>query len=45
LRYGAYLSRKLIDAQGSQLPIVVSGSTVKPYETISEAEMAAEILE
>lgn len=45
LRYGAYLARKLVDDNGSQLPIVVSGGTVRPYETVSEAAMAAGILE
>jgi uncharacterized SAM-binding protein YcdF (DUF218 family) len=41
LRYGAYLARKLVDTNGDQLPIIVSGSTVRSYETA----MAAELLE
>ena len=44
-RYGAYLARKLVDADGYQLPIIVSGGTVMPYDTDSEAALAAELLE
>ncbi|MGH1485202.1 MAG: YdcF family protein [Cellvibrionaceae bacterium] len=38
LRYGAHLAKEL------QLPVIVSGGTVYPYETLSEAEIAAKLL-
>ncbi len=39
LRYGAHLAKKY------QLPVIVSGGTVYPYEELSEAAMAAKLLE
>ncbi len=45
LRYGAYLARKPVELGDDQLPMVVSGGTVMPFETISEAAMAAELLQ
>jgi uncharacterized SAM-binding protein YcdF (DUF218 family) len=45
LRYGAYLARKHVEKGVDQLPMIVSGGTVMPYETVSEAAMAAELLE
>ncbi len=45
LRYGAYLARKRVDISGRQLPVVVSGGVVKPYELVSEAQMAADVLQ
>jgi len=44
VRYGAYLARKREAISGKQLPIIVSGGVVKPYEFVSEAQMAAEVL-
>ena len=38
LRYGVRLARQ------QQLPIIISGGTVRPYETVSEAAIAAKLL-
>lgn len=44
VRYGAHLARKWEEISGKQLAVIVSGGVVKPYELISEAQMAAELL-